>query len=67
MVEQGLAIVTTLVPHIGYDKSAAIAKKAQMTGKTVRDIAAEETAFSGEELDEILDPTSMTEPGLGKS
>lgn len=67
MVEQGLAIVTTLVPHIGYDKSAAIAKKAQVTGRTVRDIAAEETAFSGEELDKILDPISMTEPGLGKS
>ena len=64
MVERGLAIVTTLVPHIGYDASAAIAKKAQSTGRTVKEVAAEETDLSPEELDEILDPTTMTEPGL---
>ena len=64
MVEMGLAIVTTLVPHIGYDASAAIAKKAQTTGRTVKEVAAEETDLSPEELDEILDPTTMTEPGL---
>ena len=64
MVERGLAIVTTLVPHIGYDASAAIAKKAQTTGRTVKEVAAEETDLSLKELDEILDPTTMTEPGL---
>ena len=64
MVERGLAIVTTLVPHIGYDASAAIAKKAQTTGRTVKEVAAEETDLSPAELDEILDPTTMTEPGL---
>ena len=46
MVERGLAIVTTLVPHIGYDASAAIAKKAQTTGRTVKEVAAEETDLS---------------------
>ena len=65
MVQKGLAIVTTLVPHIGYDKSAAIAKKAQATGKTVREVASEETDLSDADLDKILDPASMTEPGLG--
>ena len=64
MVERGLAIVTTLVPHIGYDASAAIAKKAQTTGRTVKEVAAEETDLSPDELDGILDPTTMTEPGL---
>ena len=64
MVERGLAIVTTLVPHIGYDASAAIAKKAQVTGRTVKEVASEETDLSPDELDEILDPTTMTEPGL---
>ena len=64
MVERGLAIVTTLVPHIGYDASAAIAKKAQTTGRTVKEVAAEETDLSPDELDDILDPTTMTEPGL---
>ena len=64
MVERGLAIVTTLVPHIGYDDSAAIAKEAQATGKTVKEVAIEKTSLSSEELDEILDPSGMTEPGL---
>ena len=64
MVERGLAIVTTLVPHIGYDESAAIAKEAQATGKTVKEVAIEKTSLSSEELDEILDPSGMTEPGL---
>ena len=64
MVERGLAIVTTLVPHIGYDASAAIAKKAQTTGRTVKEVADEDTDLSPDELDEILDPTTMTEPGL---
>ena len=64
MVERGLAIVTTLVPHIGYDDSAAIAKEAQATGKTVKEVAIEKTNLSSEELDEILDPSGMTEPGL---
>ncbi len=64
MVERGLAIVTTLVPHIGYDESAAIAKQAQQTGKTVKEVALETTGLSPDELDEILDPTAMTQPGL---
>ena len=65
MVERGLAIVTTLVPHIGYDKSAALAKETQATGKTIREVAREQTDLSEEDLDRILDPSSMTEPGLG--
>ena len=65
MVEKGLAIVTTLVPHIGYDQAAAIAKEAQATGKTIREVAAIRTKLSPAELDKILDPASMTEPGLG--
>ena len=65
MVDRGLAIVTTLVPHIGYDASADIAKKAQATGQTVKEVALTATDLSSDELDEILDPSGMTEPGLG--
>ena len=64
MVHSGLAIVTTLVPHVGYDAAAAIAKEAQATGKSIREVAAARTSLSDEELDEVLDPESMTEPGL---
>ena len=64
MVERGLAIVTTLVPHIGYDASADIAHKAQESGKTVLEIALSETDFSEDQLREILDPEGMTEPTI---
>ena len=64
MVDRGLAIVTTLVPHIGYDAAAALAKEAQATGKTIKEVASANTDLSEEELDEILDPVSMTVPGL---
>ena len=64
MVEKGLAIVTALVPHIGYDAAAAIAKEAQATGKTIKEVAIARTDLSEEELEKILDPSSMTEPGL---
>jgi fumarate hydratase class II len=64
MVEQGLAICTALAPEIGYDAAAAIAKEAYLTGKTVREVAREKTALSAADLDRILDPAAMTEPGL---
>ena len=64
MVERGLAICTGLVPAIGYDASAKIAQEAQRTGKTVREVAQERTVLSEEELDKLLDPAAMTEPGL---
>ena len=64
MVERGLAIVTTLVPHIGYDASADIAHKAQATGQTVLEVAIIETDLEESELREILNPESMTEPGV---
>ncbi len=63
--ERGLAIATALAPVIGYDAAAAIAKEAAASGRTVREVAGERTELSPEELDRILDPTSMTEPGLG--
>ena len=62
MVERGLAIVTTMVPVIGYDAAAAIAKEAQRTGRTVREVAREQTELAEADLDRILDPSRMTEP-----
>jgi fumarate hydratase, class II len=64
MVERGLAISTALAPIIGYDAAASISKEAYETGKTVREVARERTNLSEEELDRILDPASMTKPGL---
>ncbi|TAK24591.1 MAG: class II fumarate hydratase [Chloroflexota bacterium] len=64
MVERGLAICTSLAPIIGYDAAADIAKEAALSGRTVREVASEKTSLSVAELDEILDPAKMTEPGL---
>ena len=62
MVEQGLAICTGLVPYVGYDKAAAVAKEAAKTGRTVREVAAATTGLTREQLDAALDPFKMTEP-----
>ena len=56
--------MTTLVPHIGYDKSAELAHKAQQTGQTIMEVALAETDLNKQELQKILDPESMTEPGV---
>ena len=62
MVERGLAICTGLVPHIGYDAAAKIAKEAARSGRTVREVAREATSLTSEQLDAALDPFRMTEP-----
>ncbi|WP_236600390.1 aspartate ammonia-lyase [Ktedonobacter sp. SOSP1-85] len=64
MVERGLAICTSLAPVIGYDAAAAISKEAHKTGKTIREVTREKTDLSEADLDRILDPSSMTRPGL---
>jgi len=54
-IEKSLALATGLVPHIGYDKAAAIAKKAHETGKTVREIARQEGILPEDVLNQIFD------------
>ncbi|HZU13671.1 MAG TPA: class II fumarate hydratase [Chloroflexota bacterium] len=63
MVEKGLMLATALAPEIGYDQAAAIAKEAAATGRTIREVARERTDLSDEQLDQILDPEAMVEPG----
>ncbi|MFQ5501652.1 MAG: lyase family protein, partial [Phycisphaerae bacterium] len=63
LVEQSLAMCTSLAPVIGYDRAAAIAKKAFQTGKTVREVALAEQVLPEEQLNALLDARSMTEPG----
>jgi fumarate hydratase class II len=63
MVERSLAMVTSLAPRIGYDKASEIAKEAHQTGRTVRELAVEKKVLSEEELEQALDPWSMTEGG----
>jgi fumarate hydratase, class II len=64
LVEQGLMLATALVPVIGYDEAGQLAKEALKTGKTIRELALARGMDPGD-LDRLLDPTAMTEPGLG--
>jgi fumarate hydratase class II len=63
MVERGLMVGTALAPRIGYDAAAAIAKEAAKSGRTIREVAREQTDLTEDELTELLDPAAMTEPG----
>jgi fumarate hydratase, class II len=63
LVEQGLMLATALVPVIGYDAAAALAKEALRSGRTIRDLA-QERGVAPDELDRILDPARMTAPGF---
>jgi fumarate hydratase class II len=61
-VEKSLSMVTSLNPHIGYERAAAIAKEAFKTGKTVRQLCEEQKILPPDVLKAALDPMSMTEP-----
>ncbi|MCZ6825888.1 MAG: class II fumarate hydratase [Gammaproteobacteria bacterium] len=57
-------LVTALNSIIGYEKGAAIAKKAYREGRPVLDVAVEETDLPKEELEKLLDPKALTEGGI---
>jgi fumarate hydratase class II len=62
LVEQSLAMCTSLAPIVGYDKAADVAKESFKTGKTVRQVAAERKLMSDPELKRAMDARRMTEP-----
>ncbi|HVJ80720.1 MAG TPA: class II fumarate hydratase, partial [Planctomycetia bacterium] len=64
LIERSLAMCTALVPEIGYDRAAEIAKKAFATGKTVREVAIETSGLTKAQIDAMLDPRSQTERGI---
>lgn len=59
LVHKNPILATALNRAIGYEAAAKIAKEAASSGRTVREIAAEQTELSGEQLDELLDPTRL--------
>ncbi|MBN1222071.1 MAG: aspartate ammonia-lyase [Candidatus Aminicenantes bacterium] len=61
--EQSTALVTALSPALGYQKAAELADKALSSGKTLREIIVSEGLLTGDELEAVLDPKKMTEPG----
>jgi len=64
LVDKNPIMVTALNPIIGYDNAAKIAKKAYAERRTVKDVAAELTDLSPADLEKLLDPTELADPGI---
>ncbi|KQV78610.1 fumarate hydratase [Massilia sp. Root351] len=62
LMERSLMLVTALAPHIGYDRAAQIAKKAQHDGTTLKEAALALGFVSAEQFDQWIVPLEMTQP-----
>ena len=58
-VQKNSILVTALVPQIGYDKAAEVAKEAMKLNKTIKDVLLEKRLLSEEEIDNLLDVTKL--------
>jgi fumarate hydratase, class II len=63
-LERNPILVTALNPVIGYEKGAAIAKKAYAEGKPILEMAKKNTDLSEQELKALLDPAELTRGGI---
>lgn len=63
-LEKNPILVTALNSVIGYEKGAAIAKKAYKEGRPVKEVALEETDLEASEIDRLLDPADLTRGGI---
>ena len=50
---------TALAPEIGYDQAASLVKQAYASGRTVREVAREQSGLTPERLDHLLDPRTQ--------
>jgi fumarate hydratase class II len=64
LMERSLMLVTALAPHIGYDKAAQIAKKAQHEGTTLKQAALALGYVTEQQFAQWIVPMAMTQPGL---
>lgn len=62
LVVGSIGIITNLVPVIGYEISAAVAKEALATGRSVAEIVLEQGHLTKEQLDTLLAPENMIRP-----
>jgi aspartate ammonia-lyase len=62
LVERSITLVTALVPYIGYEAAAEVAKAALLEWRPVRELVLERGLLSEAKLNEVLDPVTMTHP-----
>lgn len=65
-LDRSVGVVTALLPHIGYEQSAALAKEAYTTGKPIRQVIMERHLLEKERMERILSPRAMTTPGIAE-
>lgn len=63
-VDRSVGVITALNPYLGYEAAARIAHEAITTGKSVRELCLLYNVLDEEELERILDPYRMTQPGI---
>jgi aspartate ammonia-lyase len=63
-VEVSSAVATALVPEIGYDAACDVVRRAQESGRTVRDTAVAEGILSAEQFDELLSAEAVCRLGM---
>jgi len=63
-VEKSVGVITAVNPHIGYEVAARIAREAILNGKSVRELCLQYDVLTEEELELILNPYEMTNPGI---
>ena len=54
-IQRNSILVTALVPQLGYDKAAEIAKEAMSSNKTIKEVLLDSNLFSSDEIDNLLD------------
>lgn len=64
LVDESTGIITALCPHIGYQEAADVAKLALKSGRPVKELILEQGLMTEAELEKVLDPVDMTEPGI---
>ena len=64
LMERSSALSTPLAPYLGYALAADISKQAVRENRTIREIVIERGIFTAEDLDQLLSPHELTEPGV---
>ncbi|WP_100488519.1 aspartate ammonia-lyase [Sporolactobacillus pectinivorans] len=63
-VEKSIGIITAISPYLGYEISSKLAREALLSEKSIRQLCLEHHVLTREQLDIILDPYEMTNPGI---
>jgi len=64
LAERSLGLATALSPKIGYSAASEVAREAERTGKPITQVILEKGLLTPQELDDLLKPTALTEPGI---